>query len=192
MGRKSRDAYDDVLGLREVETDVADTFEAEFPVVTGRTVEILSAGESPDRVALIDGIEIGVELTSIKAGSADQIIAEVLRLANQKHESYERRGIFDSRPIILLGHLDWPAKNVEGPALYDVHEELTQLIVPSDFDGFGFSEIWLMDDGLKYTSRRDPRAPADFFCFAPAGEVRFWERERKRRPYWGLIRDFLS
>jgi len=28
-----------------------------------------------------------------------------------------------------------------------VHQELAELIVPSDFDGFGFSEIWLMDDG---------------------------------------------
>ncbi len=192
MGRRSRGSYEDALDRREVETGVADTFEAEFPMITGRTVKILSAGESPDRVALIEGIETGVELTFIKAGSADHIIAEVLRLASQKHESYERRGIFDTRPVILLGHLDWPAKDVEGPALYDVHEELAELVVPSDFDGFGFSEIWLMDDGPKYTSRRDPRMPADFSCFAPAGKIGFWEREGKRRPYWGLVRDFLT
>lgn len=192
MGRKSRDAYEDALGLREVETNVADTFEAEFPVITERTIKILSAGESPDRVAVIDGIETGVELTSIKAGSAENTIVELLRLVRQKHESYQRRGIFDRRPIILLAHLDWPAKDVEGPALYDVHEELAQLIVPSDFAGFGFSEIWLMDDGPKYTSRHDPRAPADFFCFVPAENIGFWERERKRRPYWGLVRDFLT
>ena len=36
------------------------------------------------------------------------------------HDSYKRRNIFDTRPIILLGDLDWPAKDVEGPALYDV------------------------------------------------------------------------
>jgi len=178
--------------MREVETCIADTFEAEFPVITGRTVKMLSAGESPDRFALIDGIETGVELTSIKAGSADQIIAEVLRLASQKHESYKRRSIFDTRPIILLRHLDWPAKDVEGSALYDAHEKIAELIVPSDFDDFGFSEIWLMDDGSKYTSRRDPRTPADFFCFAPTDKIGFWERERKRRPYWGLVRDFLT
>jgi hypothetical protein len=47
MGRKSRDSYEDALGLREVETIIADTFEADFPIVTGRTVEILSVGESP-------------------------------------------------------------------------------------------------------------------------------------------------
>ncbi|SRR5258708_15120251 len=192
MGRRSRDAYDNELGRLEVETDAADTFEAEFPVITGRTVRILSAGESPDRNALIGGIETGVELTSIKAGSADHVIAEVLRLASQKHESYQRRGIFGPRPIILLGQLDWPAKDVEGPALNDVHEALAELIVPSDFGGFGFSEIWLMDAGPKYTSRRDPRAPADFYCFAPVEKIGFWERERKGRPYWGLVRDFLT
>src|SRR5215831_2385313 len=167
MGRTSRDAYDNELGKREVETDAADTFEAEFPVITGRTVRILSVSESPERIALIDDIETGVELPSIKAGSADDVIAEVSRLASQKHESYQPRGIFGPRPIILLGQLDWPAKDVEGPALYDVHEALAELIVPGDFGGFGFSEIWLMDAWPKYTSRRDPRAPADFYCFAP-------------------------
>jgi len=192
MGRRSRDAYEDALSLREVETGVADTFGAEFPIITGRTVEILSDGESPDRVALIEGIETGVELTFVKAGGADHIIAELLRLASQKHESYERRSIFNSRPVILLGHLDWPAKDVEGSALYDVHEELAELIVPSDFEDFGFSEIWLMDHGPKYTSRRDPRSPADFFRFAPAEKAGFWDRERKRRPYWVLVRDFLT
>ena len=193
MGRKSRDAFEDALGLREVETAIADTFEAEFPIITGRIVKILSAGEAPDRVALIDGIETGVELTGIKAGSADAIVDEVWRIASKKHKSYERRGIFDNRPIILLGDLDWPARDIEGPALYDVHEELAKLIDPCDFDRFGFREIWLMDDGPKYTSRRDPRMPADFFCFAPAENIGFWERERKYRvPYWGLIRDFLT
>ena len=47
MGRKSRDTYADKLGLRESETSIADTFAAEFPVVTCRTVEILSAGSHP-------------------------------------------------------------------------------------------------------------------------------------------------
>ena len=49
-----------------------------------------------------------------------------------------------------------------------------------------------MDEGSNYTSRRDPRAPADFFCFAPVDKIGFWERERKRRPYWGLLTDFLT
>jgi hypothetical protein len=192
MGRRSRNAYDFALGKRECETGVADTFEAEFPVITGRPVEILSVDESPDRVALVGDVETGIELTAIKADSPGDVIGEILRLTSQKHESYERRGIFNHRPIFLLGHLDWPAKDVEGPALYDMHAELAELIVPSDFDAFGFSEVWLMDDGPKYTSRRDPRAPADFFCFAPAEKIGLWERERKRRPYWGLVLDFLT
>ena len=170
---------------------MADTFEAEFPVITGRPVEILSGGESPDLIALMEGVVTGVELTAIHAGSAGGIIAEVLRLATQKHTSYQRRGIFDARPIILLSHLNWPARDVEGPALYDVYEELAGLADPSDFDGFGFSEIWLMDEGPKYTSRRDPRCPADFFCFAPADRIGFWQRERKRRAYWSLVQDAM-
>jgi len=194
MGRKSRDPYTDALGLREVETCIADTFQAEFPIVTGRTVEILAAGDPPnppDRIALIDGIETGIELTAIHAGSGDHVISELFRIVGRKHESYLRRGIFETRPIILLGHLDWPARDVEGPALYDVYEDLPELTAPSHF-GTGFREIWLMDAGPKYTSRRDPCAPADFYCFAPSESVRFWERERKRRPYWGLIMDFFT
>lgn len=189
MGRKSRNSYDFALARREIETGAAETFEAEFPVVTGRSIEIVSEGESPDRVALIAGIETGVELTLVKAGGADEIIAELFRLARQKSESYERRGIFDVRPIILLGQLDWPAIDVEGPSLYDVQDELLALTVPDGFSGLRFSEIWLMDDGPKYSSRQDPRAPADFFCFAPSETWGFWERERKRRRYWGLQRD---
>jgi hypothetical protein len=55
MGRRSCDAYDNALGLHEAETDVADSFEVAFPIVTGRPVKILSAGESPDRIALWTG-----------------------------------------------------------------------------------------------------------------------------------------
>jgi len=187
MGRKSRDGYEHTLGLRETETSVAETFAAEFPAVTGRSVVILSEGESPDRLMLIDGIETGVELTAIHAVSASDIVDELLRLARKKHETYERNGVSNNGPVMLLGSLDWPVPHVEGPALYDVHEELAELIVPSDFGGFCFSEIWLMDDGPKYTSRRDPRAPADFFCFAPEDTAGFRERQRKRRPYRELL-----
>ena len=67
MGRELRDAYEHALGLRETETTAAEAFTAEFPGVTGRSVVILSEGEPPDRVMLIDGIETGVELTAIHA-----------------------------------------------------------------------------------------------------------------------------
>ena len=140
----------------------------------------------------IDGKETGVELTLIKASSAEHIIEEVLRLARKKHDSYNRRGIFKARSTILLGTLDWPAKGVEGPALYDVHDEISGMIEPSDFADFGFGEIWLMDEGFKYTSRTDSRVPADFFCFKPADKIGFWERPRKRRLYSGAVRDFMT
>jgi hypothetical protein len=192
MGRKSRDSYTDALGLREVEAGMAETFEAEFPVVTGRTAKILSCDEAPDRIALIDGIETGLELTAIKADGAEDVIEEFWRIARKKHESYHPRGIFELRPMILLGILDWLSQDIEGAALYDMRDELADALAANDFAAFGFSEIWLLDDGPKYTSRTDPRAPADFFCFAPVDRVGFWERERKRRPYFGLARDFLT
>ncbi|WP_315805458.1 hypothetical protein [Bradyrhizobium sp. SZCCHNS3002] len=88
--------------------------------------------------------------------------------------------------------MDWLAQDVEGAALYEVRDDLADALNASYFAGLGFSEIWLMDGGAKYTSRTDPRAPAGFFCFAPAGKMGFWERERKRRPYFGLVRDFLT
>jgi hypothetical protein len=141
MGRKSRDSNSDALGLREVETGIAEAFEAEFPIVTGRAVRILSTGEAPDRIALIDGIETGVELTAVKAGGAEGIIEELSRIARKKHESYQRRGIFKSRPILLLADLDWPAQDIEGAALYDVRDDLVDALCASDFAVFGFSEI---------------------------------------------------
>jgi hypothetical protein len=149
MGWKTRGTYDQALGLRESENITADTFKAEFSVVTGRTVEILQIDSvSPDRIALIYGIKTGVELTSIRAGSVDDVIHEVSPLASKKYKSYERRSIFDGRPIIMLGVLNWPARDIEGPALYDVHEELAELFVP----------LRVKRDLAhpKYTSRRDP------------------------------------
>jgi hypothetical protein len=177
--------YDSLLNKREVETAIAETFEAELAAVTGRSVQILSYGESPDCVAMIDEIETGLEFTAVHAGDAEDAIAELERLASKKHASYAPRGIF-SRPTILLGHLEWPARDIEGPGLFDIHREIAHLADPAIF-GFGFSETWLMDEGPKYTSRRDPRCPADFFCFLPEEQFGFWEHERKRRPYWSLI-----
>jgi hypothetical protein len=118
MGRKSADAYDRALGLRESEARVAASFAAEFQVVVGRTVTLMSEGESPDRNMLIDGIETGVELTAIHADGAEQIIQELLPLASQKHESFARRDLFAARPMILLGHLDWPSPETEGSGIF--------------------------------------------------------------------------
>jgi hypothetical protein len=57
--------YDALLARREVEDSVADVFEAEFLVVTGRSVEIVGRGESPDYEVLIDDVKTGLELTAI-------------------------------------------------------------------------------------------------------------------------------
>lgn len=201
MTHMSSDDY--VIGKRMCEDMIAEAFESDFPKVTGRRVEIVGREDPPDMIALIDGVETGVELTAIMAAGAEGIVLGIHRLAKQKHEKYARRALFGVRPMILLGHLTWPAigtkerKNLTMeamcqamaayPALWDVWEEVDGMYDPSDFSGFGFSEVWLMDDSIKYTSRRDPRAPADFFCFAPSEQGGFWQLERKRRlPYWHL------
>jgi hypothetical protein len=113
---------------------------------------------------------------------------EICRILAKKGASYQHRGLF-ARPIILLGHLDWPARDAESTALFDCHRDLVYLIDANPLDSCGFSEVWLMDAGYKYSSRRDPRCPADFFCFAPANDFGFYQRERKRRPYWSAIQD---
>jgi len=180
--------YDALLGRREVEDSVAETFEEEFPVVTGRSVEIVVRGESPDCEALIDNVKTGLELTAIHAGDAETILAEIQSLSGKKGTSYRRRGLF-SRPIILLGHLDWPAPDVEGVALFDCHKELAGLAALGVFDCCGFSEVWLMDAGYKYSSRRDSRRPADFFCVGPTSRFGFHQRELKRVPCWSFAQD---
>lgn len=180
--------YDSLLGRREAEDCTAETFAAEFPAVTGRAVKLIDRGESPDYIALVEDVETGLELTAIHAGDAESIASEILQLAEKKHASYERRGLF-ARPMMLLGSLDWSAKDGEGKALFDVAQEIGRCADFAAFRKLGFSEVWLMDDGPKYTSRRDPRAPADFYCFSPLGQVGFYQWERKRRPYWSLVQD---
>ena len=180
--------YNSLLGQREVEEFVADTFEAEFPAVTQRSVKIIGRDLSPDYVALIDGVETGLELTEIHAGDAETALSEIERLSRKKGLSYQRRGLF-ARPTILLGDLDWPSPDDEGASLFDFHDELNALIDTIVFNSYGFSEIWLMDAGYKYSSRRDPRAPADFYCLAPSADFGFYQCERKRRAYWSLFQD---
>jgi hypothetical protein len=107
MMHMSSDDYE--IGKRMCEEMIAEAFESDFPKVTGRAVEVIGGDDPPDVIALIDGVETGVELTAIMAASADEIVLGLHRLAKQKHESYARRGLFGARPMILLGHLTWPA-----------------------------------------------------------------------------------
>lgn len=44
-----------------------ESFVSSFPRVTGRLVEVIGQGESPDFVALVEGVETGIELTEIRA-----------------------------------------------------------------------------------------------------------------------------
>jgi hypothetical protein len=44
---RAMSGYDSLLGKREVETAIAETFEAEFAAVTGRSVQILSYANRP-------------------------------------------------------------------------------------------------------------------------------------------------
>jgi hypothetical protein len=85
---------DDVIGKRMCEDMTAEAFESDFPKVTGRTVEIIGGDDPPDVIALIEGVETGVELTAIMAASAQDIVLGMHRLAKQKHEKYDRRGLF--------------------------------------------------------------------------------------------------
>jgi hypothetical protein len=100
---------DDVIGKRMCEDMTAESFESDFPNVTGRMVEIIGGDDPPDLIAVIEGVETGVELTAIMAASAEDIVLGMHRLAKQKHTKYGRRGLFGARPMILLGHLTWPA-----------------------------------------------------------------------------------
>jgi hypothetical protein len=99
--------------------------------VTGRTVKLIASAEvRPTELRLstesrpVGGLLVwateaktGVELTAIHAGSADVVVAEVLRLAQQKHASYTRRGVYDTWPMILLGHL-WTGQPRMSKALH--------------------------------------------------------------------------
>lgn len=55
----------------------AEAFESDFPKVTGRTVEIIGGDDPPDVIALIDGVETGVELTAIMCANAEDIMLEM-------------------------------------------------------------------------------------------------------------------
>jgi hypothetical protein len=54
-------------GKKLVEQMIMESFVSSFPRVTGRLVEVIGQGESPDFVALVEGVETGIELTEIRA-----------------------------------------------------------------------------------------------------------------------------
>jgi hypothetical protein len=63
---------------------IAEAFASDVPKVTRRTVEIVGGDDPPDVIALIDGVETGVELTTIMAANTvlpEKEMAEPVELA---------------------------------------------------------------------------------------------------------------
>jgi hypothetical protein len=176
IGRADTEMTRDVdYGKTLVEQMIMESFVGSFPRVTGRPVEVLSQGESPDFVALVENIETGIELTEIRADSPESYLDEVVRLSSKKEIIFERNGVF-RRPTILLCHSDQPP-------IYDMRRFLDGVPTWCDLTETQFSEIWLMDLSDEYYSIRDPRKPADFYCLSPAEMGGFYECERTRKPF---------
>lgn len=148
------------IGKRMVEEMNLEAFVDSYPLVTGRSLEIIGGGEAPDFEALIDGVPMGLELTEIRdADDPDDYLAEVFRIADKKASSYRRHGSFASRPIMLVCHSD-------GLPFFDFQDAMSHTYW-EDFDLLGFAEIWLMDLSAAYYSAQDPRRPADLFGLTP-------------------------
>jgi hypothetical protein len=152
---------DSDIGKMMAEEINLEPFVDAFPLITGRYIEIIGRGESPDFEALVDGDPIGIELTEIRyQAEVDDYVAEVYRLASKKAKSYHRHQRFSARPIMLLCYSD-------KIPFFDAQRELEASIYWEDFDQLGFTEIWLMDLADAYFGARDPRRPADLFCLTP-------------------------
>lgn len=154
------------MGKRMIEDMVLDELRESFPRITRREItddwsdDFERVEGSPDFVVGVDGKAMGIELAEIRnAGDAAGYYAEASRLTWQKHESYERRGLF-ANPIILLLHS-------KQPALFDIQGELEALCDAAEFDGTGFAEVWAIDFSDEYFSAGHPLRFADMFCFKP-------------------------
>jgi hypothetical protein len=165
-------------GKQMTEEVIFQTFEEAFEAATGREIECLSQGESPDFEVLLDKAPTGVELTEIrKAKDEEDLFFMAYGQAYKKHCSYSRRSLFSRRPIILVCYS-------YDPPYFDIKRELEDFFVPEDFEGLGFSEIWLMDLAAAYHGNRDWRRQPDFFCTKPK-EWRGFHRigHHDRKPY---------
>ncbi len=162
-------------GRQMVEEMTMEPFLDSYPRLTGGTVEIISQGESPDFLALIDGREMGIELTQIHAETPGEYLDEVVRFALKKEAIYDQRGVF-SRPTILVCYGAYPP-------IYDMRDFLDGSPSWFDLTDLKFAEIWLMDLSDEYYSAQDPRRPADLYCLSPADLRGFHELPRTRKPY---------
>lgn len=172
---------DKEYGKRLVEGMVLEQLLESFPAITGRQVTDDAEGEgnfpdgsSPDFVIGMDGHAFGIELTEVRGvDNAWNYLEEASRLAWQKHESYERRGLFRCPiALILYSH---------AVPLFDIEQHL-RASGADEFAAIGFAEVWSVDFSDAYYSAQDPRRPADMFCFKPERwfgfhRIGWWDRK---------------
>ena len=146
---------------KEVESELLDAFVDSYNLITGRLIDEIESSESPDFLAMIDGQHSGVEVAELRVDSKREpydYIAEAWRIAEKKHNSYDKRGLF-SIPIMLVLF-------ISAHPLYEFYKYISDLPL-EDFDDLGFSEVWFADLSEEYFSFRDPRRPADLFGISP-------------------------
>ncbi len=146
---------------KEIESELLDAFVDSYSLITSRVIDEIESSENPDFLAMIDGQRSGIEVAELRAGSEREpydYIAEAWRIAEKKHISYNKRGLF-SIPIFLVFFAS------EHP-LYEFYKGIADIPL-EDFNDLGFSEVWLADLNEEYFSCRDPRRPADLYCISP-------------------------
>jgi hypothetical protein len=165
--------YDKELGKREVETDTFEQVLDAFSDVIGWNVLDEWEGDaeqvegSPDRIIGLDGRAFGIELAEIRdVEDAGSYIDEAYRIAAKKSESYSRRGLFRFPIALIMYSYD--------PPLFDMRQHLAGMVFQEDFEGLGFAGMWAVDVSNAYYSGRDPRRPADLFCFKPTAQFGFY------------------
>jgi hypothetical protein len=163
---------------KTVEEEALEAFLDAYTQITGREIANVRPHESPDFLYHMDRVPHGIEVAVIR-GMKDEFdyLHEVWRLADQKNHTYRRHARFD-RPIILVLYSD-------GPALWEVHQQITSSLVPEDYDDMDFSEIWLMCRSDMYFSAHDPRRPADLYAIKPAAWRGFHRIGYHDREPWG-------
>jgi len=173
---------DSEMGKRQLESMVLDQLLDSFSLITGRAVTEHWDGDgsqvegSPDFIIGLDGHPFGIELTEIRGiDDPRDYVDEAYRLGSQKSDSYGRRGIFRF-PIALIMHSN-------EPPLFDIRNAVAAATFREDFEALGFNEIWAIDFSDAYYSSRDPRRPADMFCFKQREWFGFHGIGGDRKPY---------
>jgi hypothetical protein len=131
---------------------------------------------SPDYVLGFDGRALGIELAEVRdVSDAWSYYEEASRIANKKHTSYEKCGLF-ANPIVLILH------SAE-PPLFDLQRELVHLESFVDFVDLDFIEVWGIDFSDDYYTPGHPYRMPDLFCFKPRSRFgfhrieAFWDRK---------------